>query len=249
MRRLQISVLSSGWVEVLRLTNWASSQSVWLNVNQTKTIISHIGVVDQPVCPSLWLPSVWSDVKQWWLCWNVLVPSHWVMSWKDNGGSTVYCLVQYWAGRYQLTQASLIFPYWSWRWLVKFTRIPPFIPAKMRDLHKHVNQLWDCKWAEQSITLILVGPSGLGPSSIRLKFCSVHTFILLHFIGDKSRLLFPAVVVALHNEKQASIIISFLLNVSRRASSIQTNNFLSPLHWNQYFTMLFIQPWLPGNHI
>ena len=32
---------------------------------------------------------------------------------------------------------------------------------------------------EQSITLILVWLSGQGPSSIRLKFCSVHTFILL----------------------------------------------------------------------
>ena len=89
---------------------------------------------------------MWSDVKQWWLCWNVLVP--WVMSWKDNGGSTVYCLVQYWAGRYQLTQASLIFPYWGW--LVKFTRIPPFIPGKMWDLNKHENQLRAGTVSEQS---------------------------------------------------------------------------------------------------
>ena len=154
------------------------------------------------------IPSVWSDVKQWWLCWNVLVP--WVMSWKDNG-STIYCLVQYWAGRYQLTHTGITdISVLEMRWLVKFTRIPPFIPGKMWDLNKHVNQLlstsvhqsvsqpdlagWDCKWApsQWAVNNIDIGVAvrtGTILNKIEILFCSHLHFTSFYWWHVKAVIL------------------------------------------------------------
>ena len=120
-------------MEVVRLTNWASSPSVRLNVNPTKTNISFI--------LELWLRSV---LRDYYLClmWckTILIVLECLGCYgSGNVLERQWWVVHYWAGLLPVnTGITTIFPYW--RWLVNFTRIPPFIMGKMWDLYKHVRQ-------------------------------------------------------------------------------------------------------------